>query len=145
MINGIILCCSLHSPSPSRHPLLGLSTLWVRAPLTPQPQLLPRRLPRHVILIQMPLDQIRQCPHKDGRVVQTLRPLQIDAQLVRLLLDLNVQLVQRFDVVRGEGDWDETDVFLTVLGEALDRVGGLRALPCLRADLRLPCKSVPDR
>lgn len=58
--------------------------------------------------------------------------------LFRLLLHLNVQLVKRLDVVRGESDGHETDILLALLGETDDRIRRLGTLPCARTDLGLP-------
>lgn len=78
------------------------------------------------------------------RVVQALRSLD-GIFVARLANDFEVQLVQRFNMVRGECDGDEDQVCLALGDVILDRVAGLRAKPCLWTNLRLPDQAVGMR
>lgn len=68
-----------------------------------------------------------------GKNYSTVMP-----HLLRLLLHLDVQLVKRLDVVRGESDGHKTDILLALLGETDDRIRRLGTLPRSRTDLGLP-------
>ena len=58
--------------------------------------------------------------------------------LFGLLAKLDVELVQCFNVIGGEGDWDNDDGAAAALGELGQDLVGLRLKPLPRADLRLP-------
>lgn len=74
---------------------------------------------------------------EDGAAVQAVHPL--DSICVPTLAnDFNVELVQRFDVIRGECDWDKDQIFLALLDIVLDGVRSLGSQPSLWTDLRLP-------
>lgn len=108
-------------PAAVGQPLLGPAALGVRTLRAAQHDLLARRSsPAFTVIRHMTTDEVRQRPHKDGRVVQAFRALEGNAELVRLLGDLNVELVQRLDVVGRERDGHQTDVFLAEFGEAGD-------------------------
>ncbi|KAI3479347.1 hypothetical protein L1887_58631 [Cichorium endivia] len=77
-----------------------------------------------------------------GFVVERLCALERDAVLLGFLLQLNVDLVERLDVVAGEGDGHDDGVLVALLCPALDGVAGLRAEPSGGTHLRLPCDSV---
>ena len=62
--------------------------------------------------------------------------------MARLVDDLPIQLVQRLDVVAGEGDGHEDQVGLALGHVVRDGVGGLGAEPGGGADLRLPAQTV---
>jgi hypothetical protein len=65
--------------------------------------------------------------------------------LVSLLLDLDIKLIQRLDMVAGKSDRDQQDVLLAQLGQPLDRIRRLRTLPSGRSDLGLPRQTVRVR
>ena len=67
------------------------------------------------------------------------------AHLVRLLSILEVEFVQRFYMIAGEGDRHEHHMLLAKAREALERVYCLRAHPRTRPDLRLPHEAVGIR
>lgn len=72
-----------------------------------------------------------------GAAVKAVHPL--DSICVPTLTnDFNVKLVQRFNVIRGECDWNKNQVFLAFFDIVLDCVRSLRTQPSLRTDLRLP-------
>ena len=55
----------------------------------------------------------------------------------KLLRVLDVQLVQRLDVLVDERDRNDEKLFVALLGERLDRLIGTRLQPLNRSDLRL--------
>lgn len=77
-----------------------------------------------------------------GFVVERFGTLESDTVLFGLLLKLNVDFVERLDVVTGEGDGDDDGVLVTLLGPAFDGVARLRSEPGSGTDLGLPCDSV---
>lgn len=62
-----------------------------------------------------------------------------------LLLDLDIQLVQRLDMITRKRDRDQQNILLAQLGEPLDGIRRLRPLPCRGPDLGLPREPVRIR
>ena len=90
--------------------------------------------------------QVGQRADEGRAVVQALGPLDArHAQLFRFLQVLQIQLEQGLDVVGREGDGDEQEVVVLLLGVTFDDVGRLRAQPRRRTDLGLPDEPVRVR
>lgn len=77
-----------------------------------------------------------------GLVVERLGTLESDSVLLSLLLELNVNFVERLDVVTGESDGHNNGILVTLLSPALDGIARLRSKPSSGTDLRLPGDSV---
>ena len=61
---------------------------------------------------------------------------------MRLLGHLEIQLVQRLDMITRKRDRHQQDILLAQLCKALDGIRRLWALPCRGPDLGLPGESV---
>jgi hypothetical protein len=125
-------------PRLSRKKLLLCQTPLARASRTSQNHLRAARL----AALQVGLGQVGQRLDEDGAAVQAVYTPHALVALGVLADNLLVQLVQRLNVVTGEGNGDQQHVCLALLHQALDRVRCLCAQPWLRADLRLPHKTV---
>ena len=89
-----------------------------------------------LFLRQMVVHDVRQRLDKNRRTVQSLRALKIcDTRLLRLLGVLDTNFVKRLDVVGGECDGDDDDVFDAAAPERFDYVAGLGGHPRQKSDL----------
>ena len=88
----------------------------------------------------MILCDIRQRLNEHAIPVQAFDTL--NALLACLVYDLLVKLVERLDVVAGEGDWDQDEVGLALFHVVGDGVACLGAEPGGWADLRLPNEAI---
>lgn len=85
----------------------------------------------------MLLRNIRQTPDKHLATIQTLDSL--DRIRAAAFSDhFLVEFVEGFDVIRGEGDRDQDEVFLAFFDVGFYGVRGLRAEPGGGSDLGLP-------
>lgn len=121
-------------------PLLTGAALFVNARRTTQQKLRINPAP----ILQVTAHHIRHRLDKQRMVVRGGRPANLlRTHLVRQLLAvLNVQLVQRFNVLVNERNRHQDKVLLTLLDVALDGVLGERFEPGQRTDLGLPHQAV---
>lgn len=84
---------------------------------------------------------VRERANEDRAPVQALGALE-PGRITHLVHDFLVDLVERLDVVAGEGDGDQDQVGLAALDVLGDGVAGLGAEPGRGSHLRLPAEAV---
>mmetsp|Transcript_27156 Transcript_27156/g.55344 ORF Transcript_27156/g.55344 Transcript_27156/m.55344 type:complete len:224 (-) Transcript_27156:599-1270(-) len=92
--------------------------------------------------LEMLLRNLAEGLSKQGEAVEGGGALENGAQLRCLLPKLLVDLVQRLNVIGGEGDWDGHEVGAASLVQGFHRVLRARAKPRQRSHLGLPTKDV---
>lgn len=87
--------------------------------------------------IKVCLCEVGKPLNKHWAAVQALHSLD-GISVAALANDFNVKFIERFNVIRGECNWNEKQVFLALLNVVFHSVRRLGPQPRLRADLRLP-------